>query len=166
VIYDAIEKAYEIVNANFATDMAAVIASKSEAGLTATAAIEKRQDIKKSIALGAAKPTISIWGRGADTQAKVGTGWRDNVSSVIMDYFCNGTDAVKVAKQAELAGEALMRCVDKMPNSGGSGVVFGAAEMVGSARVDLSDGYEKDSTGNWYRTARVTFPLTDRDEPV
>jgi hypothetical protein len=167
VIYDAVEKAHEIILANYATDMAAVIASKAGlTGIVATATIEKRQDVRKSITLGAAKPTISIWGRGADTQAKVGTGWRDNVNAVLLDYFCNGTDPVAVAIQAELAAEALMRCVDKMPNSGGSGGVFGAAEMVGSARVDLSDGYEKDGAGKWYRTARVTFPLTDRDEPV
>jgi len=167
VIYDAVEKAYEIILANYATDMTAVIASKAGlTGISNAATIEKRQDVRKSIKLGAAKPTISVQGRRADTQAKVGSGWRDSVSSIVLDYFCNGADPVKVAIQAELAGEALMRCVDKMPNSGGAGTVFGAAEMVGSALVELSDGYEKDGAGKWYRTARVTFPITDRDEPV
>lgn len=166
MIYDAVEKAYEIVLANFATDMAAVVAAKSETVFSTTATIEKRQSAEKYIALGAPKPTLGVVGRGAVSQAKVGSGWRDNVSSVTLDYFCNGSDPVKVSKQAELAAEALLRCIDKMPNSGGGAVVFGAGELRGSITIEFSDAYEKDGSGSWYRRAQVTFPLTDRDEPV
>lgn len=166
MIYDAIEKASAIVTANFGTDMAAVIADKGEVGLDATVTIEKRQRAETFIALGAAKPTIGISGRANVAQAKVGSGWRDTTSVIVLDYFCNGTDPVKVSKQAELAAEALYRCIDKMPNSGGSGVVFGAGEIAGSITTEMSDDYQKDGSDKWYRRAKVTFPLTDRDEPV
>jgi hypothetical protein len=164
MIYDAIEQAYLVVNSNFATDMAALVALKSESGLTTTATIEKRQRAERFIALQAAGPTIGIWGRGVVTQAKVGTGWRDNVSSVVLDYYCTGTDPVKVAKQAELAAEALLKSIDRMSDQAQG--VYGAGELRGSVTVDLSDGYLEVKADTYYRRAQITFPLTDRDEPV
>lgn len=164
MIYDAVEKAYAVVAANFAADMAALVAAKGETVDATTATLEKRQRAEKYIELGAAKPTIGIWSRGALTQAKVGTGWRDNVTSIVLDYYCSGTNPSVVAKQAELAAEALLQSVDRLPNSGAG--VYGSGELRGSVTVELTDGYLKDGAAKWYRRAQVTFPLTDRDEPV
>lgn len=162
MIFDAVERAYDVVNANFAADFAALATAKGVTGLALTATIEKRQTAERFIALQAPGPTIGVWGRGTVTQAKVGTGWRDNVSSVVLDYYCTGTDPVLVAKQAELAAEALLRAIDRLPGSGD--LVFGAGELRGSVTVELTDGYLKTRDDLYYRRAQITFPLTDRDD--
>lgn len=164
MIFDAVETAYTVVLANFATDMAALIAAKGVTGVVSAATVVKRQNAETYLALGTAPPAIGIWARGTTTQAKVGTGWRDNASIVVLDYYCTDSNPVDAAKQAELAAEALLKSIDKMPGAGN--VVFGAGELRGSVTVEMSDGYLKDAGEIWYRRAQVTFPLTDRDEPV
>lgn len=167
MIYDAVEQAYAVAatGSKFSTDLAALIAEKGVAGLSSGASIYKRQRAETFVALGGALPGLGVWARNVFTNAKVGTGWRDNVTEVVYDYYClyaSGADApVKAAKQAELAAEALLRCVDALPGSGL--VVFGAGELRASVRVEMSDGYLKEPAG-WFRRAQVSFPLTDRDE--
>jgi hypothetical protein len=164
MIYDAVERAYAVVNTNFATDLAAIIADKGVAGLTATASIVKRQRAETYLALGLTLPGLGVWSRGTVTQAKVGSGWRDNVSTIVLDYYCVDVDPVKAAKQAELAAEALLRSIDRIPGSGDG--AYGAGELRGSVVVEMSDGFLQDGNARWFRRAQVSFPLTERDEPV
>lgn len=168
MIFDAVERAYAIAfgGGKFSADLAALIAAKAP-GLDSTVNIYKRQRAETFIALGGSLPGLGIWATASLTQARVGTGWRDVVTEVVYDYYCvyaGDSDApVKAAKQAELAAEALLKCVDALPGSGDS--VYGAGELRSSVRIETSDGYLQDSAG-WFRRAKVIFPLTDRDEPV
>lgn len=176
MIFDAVERAYLVLGIGttnkFTTDLAALIAAKGVAGLDSTISVYKRERAETFIALGGSLPGLGVYGTHVDTQARVGgvagVGWRDNVSLVTYDYYCvytAGADApVKAAKQAELAAEALLKCIDAMVDTPGDGV-FGAGELRASVQVEMSDGYLKDAAG-WFRRAKVTFPLTDRDDPV
>lgn len=161
MIYDAVEQAYAVVNSNFAADMAALVAAKGVAGLTTTATAIKRQDAETYVDIGAALPAIGVTGRRAHTQAK-DQSKRDSVSEIVYDYYAVGSDPSKVAKQAELAAEALLKSVDRLWASGSG--VFGAGEVPGSISIDFDPGYLEVQQPNYGARARVSFPVTDRDE--
>jgi len=162
VIYDAIEQVYAVANANFATDFAALATAKGVVGLNTNAAIEKRQSAETMVRLGAALPCLGIVGLRARSQAK-DQGKRDTESVIAFDYYAEHADPVLVAKQAELAAEALLRTVDRLWASGAS--VFGAGELPLSVVIDFTEGYlETRSPPVYWRSATVTFPVHDRDE--
>lgn len=169
MVFDAIEAAYTIVLANFATDMATLATAKAVTCET-QANIIKRQSAEIYVYLRAALPAIGIWALRVATQAK-GQNGRDNETTLVLDYYATGYDPRVVAVQVELAAEALMISVDKL--TPGSGGVFGAGELPGAVRIELSDGYvetaqDADKQPNsdrrlYSRRAQITFPVYDRD---
>lgn len=163
MIYDAAEKAYEVATTNFTADFIALIAAKGLGGLglTTAATLIKRQDAETFIGLNAALPAIGVIGRRAHTQAK-DQSKRDNVSEIVYDYFAVGPEPSTIAKQAELAAEALLRSIDRLWASGSG--VFGAGELPGSISIDFDPGYVEVQQPNYGARARVSFPVTDRDE--
>ena len=162
MIYDSIETAYTVLLANFATDLAALAAAKGVTIVT-TCTFEKRQSVERALELRAVKPFCCINGRRSSTQGR-DQGKRDSLSIVAFDYYAEGTDPVKLAKQVELAAEAIYLSADDMP---GVDTVFGVGEEPLSWSVEFSDGYieaASDSvTPNYFRRATVTVPVWDRD---
>lgn len=160
MIYDQVEQAFAIANANFATDMAALVAAKSIVGLTTTATFIKRQDAEIAKALNATPPFVGVVALRAATQAK-DQGKRDTLGQLAYDYYASGADPLKVAKQAELAVEALLQSVDRLAGSGSG--VFGAGELSGSIEIEMTDGFEEGDNGLYFRRGTVRFPIWDRD---
>lgn len=157
MIYDAIEAAYTVVNANFATDYAALAATKGVAIVTPVGII-KRQKADIFVPLGATLPAIGIYGVSGTTQVK-DQGKRDTICALAFDFYDRGTDPVALAKQAELAAEALLQSIDRMwPTAAG-----GAGEGDGSITITLADGYDETAELKYERRATITFPLVDRD---
>ena len=160
MIYDAVEQAYAVVSANFATDFAALVAAKGVTGTQPVQTIVKRQTAELYVSLNAVLPAIGVYGLEARTQAKLQT-VRDNECVLVFDYYAEGTDPVAVAKQVELAAEALLMSVDRI-SSAASGL-FGAGELLGAVRVVLTEGFVEATQGTYARRAQVTFTAQDRD---
>lgn len=168
MIYDAIEAVYTTVNANFNTDLAALVSAKGLSGLTTSATLFKRQRAETFVELGAAAngqlPAIGIYGTAVTTEAKW-QGKRDPECTVVLDYYARGTDPVKLAQQTELAAEALLLSIDKVyPTAAG-----GAGEGFGSINIELTDAYmetdkpDSQTAKNYGHRAIVTFIVVDRD---
>jgi hypothetical protein len=161
VIYDALEQAYAAINTNFATDMAALVAQKTVAGVTTTATIIKRQTAEVIIGKKAAQPTIGIYPVNAITQAK-DQGKRDSRCFMEAVYVATGADPAAIGKQVELATESILRSVDRLADQPSG--VFGAAIEDGSVEVELSDYYTDGQAPNYYQIGTVRFPVDDREE--
>lgn len=170
MVFDAIEAAYTVVLANFSPYLAALAAAKGVVCDT-TANVVKRQSAELYMALGLPLPGIGIWADRVATQAK-NQGARDNETTLVLDYYCEGTGdssvAVTIAKQAELAAESLLLSVDKM--TPGTGGVFGNAELLGSVRIEFTDAFTEGKAGadgkpvrTYKRRVQLTFPVYDRD---
>src|SRR4029077_3764328 len=104
MIFDAIEQAYVVANANFTSDLAALATAK---GVTVNTACNfvTRQDADIFVARGLALPACGIIAdpaRDTQTQGKDQTK-RDSEVGLVFDYYAVDTDLVKVAEQAELA---------------------------------------------------------------
>lgn len=163
MIYDAIERAYAVALANFSADLTALAAAKGIT-VTTTCAFQKRQSVERALDFNAAKPFCCITGRRATTMGRV-SGRRDSLSTVVFDYYAEGTDPVRLAKQVQLAAEALLRSADRCPGDGSS--VFGVGEEMGSMTIDFTDGYLETASAsdepNYYGRATVTIPIWDQD---
>ena len=163
MIFDAVETAYTVVNANFDTKLAALVAAKGVSGTLAGAKKFKRQNAETYVELNATirdgtEAGLGVYGLQAVTQAKSQT-QRYTDTTVGADYYCRGTDPAVLAKQAELAAEALLGCIDAMwPTAEG-----GAGEGDKSISITMSAGYEETQTPKYEHRAVVTFTLTDRD---
>ncbi|HWP38945.1 MAG TPA: hypothetical protein VNL18_15470 [Gemmatimonadales bacterium] len=159
MIYDAVEQAYTVAAANFTADLNALAAAK---GVTAppAATLIKRQRAETYIALGAALPALGIYLLRVATQAK-SQGKRDSVVSLVFDYYLEGTDPTLLAKQAELAAEAVLRTVDRLADAGSG--IYGAGEGSGSVTIELSDGYDPADENKFFHRAQVTVPVWDED---
>jgi hypothetical protein len=157
MIYDAVETVYAVVNANFATDYAALAAAKGVTVVTPVGII-KRQKADIFVPLGATLPAIGIYGLSATTQVK-DQAKRDVFCTMAFDFYDRGTDPVALAKQTELAAEALLLSIDRMwPTAAG-----GAGEGDNSITVTLMDGYDETAELQYERRATITFPLMNRD---
>lgn len=168
MLYDAIEQAFAVIDANFDADFAALITQKSLGGLglTTTAMKIKRQTAEIFVAKRASKPTIGVYGIRASTRAK-DQGKRDSRNVIAVDYFATGieADGAKVQKQVELAAEALLKSVDRLVGGTGGGV-FGAAVQDDDITVELSEAYVEGEAPAYIGVATVTFPVDDRDDQV
>ena len=163
MLYDAVEQAFSVLNSNFAADYTAALSSK---GVTSpgTVKIVKRQSIKTALRYMVQPPVLGVISLASRTQAK-DQGKRDSQSLVAYDLYIKGSDPALVAKQIELAAEAMMRSVDRLAASGNG--VFGAAEVPLSATVTLSDDEDEEvEEGKYGRRVTVSFPVWDRDEGV
>lgn len=160
MIFDQVEQLYTVVNTNFATDLGALATAKGVT-INTGATFVKRQNADVFFALGVTLPACGIYVTRASTKAKQ-QGIRDTTGTAVFDYYAEDADPVKVAKQAELAAEALLMSVDRMATAGAG--VFGAAELEDSITVEMSDGFEKRaSEGRYWRRAVVRFAIYDRD---
>jgi len=95
-------------------------------------------------------------------------GRRHTTGSAVLDYYAE--DAVgdaaspyRLAKQAELAAEALLQSVDRLSTQANALGVYGAAVLDDSITVEMSDGYEKTVGAGYWRRAIVRFPVYDED---
>lgn len=157
MIYDAIEGAYTVVLTNFATDLAALATAKGVT-ITTTASIVKRQKAETFGTYQIALPAVGVYGKKVVTQGK-SNGYRDNLSTVVFDYYAVGPDPVILAKQAELAAEALLKSIDRLNGAD----PYGAGVLPGSITVEFNDGFEEVQIPNYARRAIVTCPVWDQD---
>lgn len=165
MIYDAVEVCASVLATNFSTDLAALAAAKSQT-VTTTITVVKRQDAETFLTLNQGKlsPTIGVDCLSAQTQGR-DQGKRDNRVELTVDYYCETDTPEQAAVQSELAVEAILLTMDRLPTSGSG--VFGIAEEPESARVEMTKGYieAKAATSGrrWWRVATVQFPVYDRD---
>lgn len=163
MIYDAVERAYSILTANFATDMAALLTAKSLSGNSTVTVVKRRSaehEAANQDANLATTPRIGVWAETAVTQAKMQDDRRDSIVMVTMEYVCRGTDEDTIAIQAEIAAEAIMMSVDAMS---GDTSVIGASEDTGETTVELRR--TSHATGQQYaqEVVQVISPIVDRD---
>ena len=170
MILDAIEQTWTLTSDNFAADMQALRALYNLPELDVTATIIKRQRTEISLALGKAPPLLGIVAVGARTNAK-DQGKRDTQVRVEWDYYAEGveTAAPLLAKQVELACEAVLLTVDRIAGSGL--LVFGGGELPGDVSIELSEGIEEkgtDATGTrlYWRRALIGATVWDRDNVI
>lgn len=163
MLYDPIEQFYTVLNTNFATDMAALVAAKGVTGLTTTATIIKRHGAEDIIARRATQPTIGFVPVTFRTQAK-DQGKRDTRATLEVVYVATGADPAKVGKQVELALESILRSVDRLAASGGG--VFGAAVEDGAIDGELSDYYADGEAPNYYQIGTMRIPIDDREDGI
>jgi hypothetical protein len=160
VIYDPLEQFFAALNANFATDMVALVTAKSLTGITTTATIIKRQTAEVIIAKRATQPTIGFYPTTFRTQAK-DQGKRDTRCWLEVVYVATGEDPAAIGKQIELALESILRSVDRLAGLGGG--VFGAAVEDNSIDGELSDYYVDGQAPNYYQTGTMRIPVDDRE---
>jgi hypothetical protein len=165
MIFDAVEVCASVLATNFATDLAGLAMAKGVT-ITTTADIVKRQDAETFLALNQGKetPTLGVDALSAATQGR-DQGKRDTRTEVSIDYYCEADDPATAGIQSELAAEAILLTMDRLPTSGSG--VFGIAEEPESARIEMTKGYVEakaaTSGRRWWRLATVQFPVYDRD---
>lgn len=168
MIYDVIEAGAADLVANYAADFAAVVAQKGLGGLglVGTAVIYKRQPAEIFAAIpdvpGQASrfPGLGIYAvPGSRTQPK-SVQLRDSDVQVAHDFFLRGSDPEKVVLNAEIAVEAILRHLDRMPGQPG---VVGVGEEPRSVLVDMFD-VKKVGEDYYEQLATVTAPHRTRDD--
>src|SRR5207302_7433147 len=138
----------------------ALAAAKSITDLAGAPTFVKRQKAEMFTALGVTLPAIGIYIPRAWTQAKSQT-QRDTRCQCVLDWYARNADPVLLAKQTELAVEALLRSVDRLTTA--TGGVYGGAQLEESAVVEVTDGFDKSIEPAYDRRATLTFPVYDRD---
>lgn len=162
MLFDALERVYTVVNANFNTDLNTLAVAKGVMAFTAT--VIKRQTAAMTIAKAATKPTIGIYSISAQTQMADGGlgGKRDSLCIVAADLVITGPDAGLVQKQIELGAEVLVKAMtDRVPQ--GTTTTFAGGLARQSVTVDISDGYTDAQAPDYIGVATVTVPVWDRD---
>ncbi len=164
MIYDAVERAHSILDANFSTKMAALLTAKSlTTGYVSTVTVVKRRTAIHEAAKGsvdlATTPRIGVYAGEAVTQAKIHDS-RDSMVMMVMEYVARGSDEDKLAIQSEVAAEAIMQCVDLMS---GDTAVIGAGESLGETTVEIAR--TSHASGQAYAQDIVTViaPVVSRD---
>ena len=163
MLYDPIEEFYDVLNTNFAVDMAALVTAKGLTGITTTAVIIKRQTAEVIIAKRATQPTIGFVPVTFRTQAK-DQGKRDTRAWLEVVYVATGADPAAIGKQVELALQSILCSVDRLAGSGGG--VFGAAVEDGSIEGELSDYYADGEAPNYYQVGTMRIPMDDREDGI
>lgn len=166
MIYDQVEQCYLTTEQIFADAYANLLSAKGVTAPVRAFTLIKRQDAETSTRFDAEKvniPSLGIYCRKAATQAK-DQEKRDTLSEMTWDCYAEGLDPALLAKQVELAGEALLQVLDALPESGLG--VFGAGELESSVRFVLSNGFEEAQGITWWHRCVMTAPIHDRDEPL
>lgn len=166
MLFDAVERVFTVVNANFQADVNILTGLKGVTALTLAAnSITKRQTAELMLRNGAALPGIGIYAIRAQTNMADGGlgGKRDSLCTVAADLVIKGTDPVLVQEQLELGAEVLVKeMCDRTP--GGGSLTFGAGVERLSVSVTISDGYSEDDAPNYLGVATVTVPVWDREQ--
>lgn len=163
MIWDAVEGCYTIINANFATEMAAVIAAKGlgALGLQDTATAQKRLRVAQLVSMRKPYPALGVYSIGTLTGAK-NQRRRTNLVRIGVDYWAQLNDAEKVAQQAELAAEAVMRCVDLIWQAAGG--VYGAGEGQFSTTLEMLATEPLKGAQHWGSGFRLLVPVNQQDD--
>lgn len=162
MLFDALERVYTVVSANFNADLATLAGLKGVTAFTAT--VIKRQTAAMTLAKVAAKPTVGIYSIGVRTKMADGGlgGKRDSLCTIAADLVITGPDAALVQKQIELGAEVLVKAMtDRVPQ--GTTTVFAGGLEPQSVTVDISEGYTDAQAPDYIGVATVTVPVWDRD---
>ena len=176
-IYDAVERTLEVVKANFDTDMVALVAAKVTAGrlsqeqadaMDQTATIYERLAAEEFAAHPDQEgpdqeklPGIGVYAGPMTTQAKW-QGRRDARAVVVLDYYATGLDPVVLGKQTELAEEALLRSIDRIPEAAPAGEL-GAAELQDEISVIIAGSSRERGLDFYQDRVTLTFPILEQD---
>lgn len=163
MLFDCVERAYTVTAANFATDLTALLTAKSVAALSGTLVIAKRSSAESHKKWNGDPPYLDIRGLRAATVAN-DQGKRDSICELEWDFYLEGSNPSLIAKQAELAAEAVLQTIDVLAESG-DGLV-GAGEEWRSITVEMSDGNMEAKEDLYWHRAVVRAPVFDRDEGV
>ena len=164
MLFDAIERVYTVVNANFAADFTTLAGIKGVATSGFPAAIVKRETAEIMRAKLQTLPAIGIYGIEAETQmAKGGLGGtRDARCQIGADLVIVGTDPVLIQQQIELGCEVLVKeMCDRVPT--GANTTFAGGLEEGSVKVSVTDGYTDEQGSNYMAIGTVVVPIWDRD---
>ena len=158
--YDVIENIEPVLTANFATDMAAIVAAKGAQVISTNATVYKREMGPLFAGRGQPLPGIGLWLRTTQTQARRQTK-RDNLHVLVYDYFARGNDAVKLQAQLELAAEAILMTVDRTYQAGGG--VYGSGETDKSVTVQFVPIVQAKGRGSYEGRVLVVAPVNEED---
>lgn len=162
MIWDGVEGVFAVMEANFDAQMAAVIALKGlgALGLQATSTRQKRLRIAQMVSMRKPFPALGIYSIGTLTGAKSNSR-RTNSIRVGVDYWAQLNDAEKVAQQAELAAEAVMRCADLIYMAAGG--VYGGAEGKYSTTIEMIATEPLKGAQHWGSGFRAIIPVDQED---
>lgn len=162
---------------NFDTDMAALVAAKVTAGrldsiqadaMDQTATVYERLAAEEFAAHPDEDgpdqeklPGIGVYAGPLTTQARW-QGRRDARAVVVLDYFATGSDPVVLGKQVELAAEALLRSIDRIPEAAPAGEL-GAAELKDEIAVVIAGSSRERGLDYYQDRVTLTFPILEQD---
>lgn len=162
MIRRAVERVYSVVSANFNADFATLAAAAGVPPVTAD--FFKRQAApvfwKRTTA------GVGVYhGSGASERRKAGaaagSGVRDTRVDMVLDWWIRGDDPEMLAVQTEIAIDALVRSIDRVPDEASG--VWSAAD----ARDTITWTVERSTLSDAGRIATeraiVIFPLRVRD---
>lgn len=165
-MYDAVERAVAVLTANFDADMAAIVTDRAVAVTAQVATVYKRREWSVFAELSTfsqAAPGIGVYATEATTNAKR-QNERDWTVSVVAEYYARGPDPAKLAVQAELAVEAILRSVDRMNEGLLGSRILDAGGPANSVSVECSRTAHLESGDRYYEElAKVTFPVVDQE---
>lgn len=166
MIRKVVDRVFEIVDANFNTDFAALATAASVPVLTAQ--MYKRlsaERFKDYTNVG-----VGVYHDGGGTSRRrpgsaSGSGRRDSRIEVILDWYIKGSDEDETMVQTELAVDALLRSVDEMvPDA--ARLVWGAGDARESINWTITRTPPTSDTHIAEERAIVRVPLTVRDDDL
>lgn len=168
--YDVIERINTIFAANFASDMSALVTAKglTGQGIDETVVVYPRrrgQQFVTKMAEDNVTAGIGCHARGFVSNAKF-SGRRHTTHRVAVEYWALNTSAVALALQLELAGEAVLSCIDRLLASGGSTGIIGVGEEDQEGITGTWGGlsWNEDQTDYFSDFLEVVFTCVSRDE--
>lgn len=162
MIRRAVERVYSVVSANFNTDFAALAAAAGVPAVTA--------DFYKRLAAPGfwRKTTAGVGvyhGSGASERRKAGaaagSGVRDTRVDVVLDWWIRGHEPDVLAVQTEIAIDALVRSIDRVPDEASG--VWSAADARDSITWTIERSTLTDEGRIATERAIVVCPLRVRD---
>lgn len=162
MLFDALERVYTVVNANFNADLATLCSAKGVT--TLTAAIIKRQDADYMRKHYQVFPAIGLYSDGADTQMADGGlgGKRDSDCDIRADLVIVGTDGPLMQAQGELSAEVLVKAMcERVPQ--GANTTFAGGLQKRSVSVAVSSVPLDEQGVNYMVLVTVRVPIFDRD---
>ena len=163
MIYDALERAHAIADANFTTDFDVLVTAKSLAGLDTSIRLYKRQ-MAELFADEEELPGLGVYGTTTTTHSPrgpSGSAHRDSQNNIVYDYYAVGDDPEILSQQVELAAEVLAGLFGKM--LGGTEDILDAGAPENSILVQLSPVAQIEGSKNFERRVTVSGPIEDRD---
>lgn len=163
MIYEPVEICAAVMAAQFEAKMTALIAAKGVAGgVDPSVTVYKRRSAEIYAPLEATTlPGLGIYCTSVRTQMKR-QGSRDSTPTIVFDYFARGTDAEVLARQCELAAEAIIAVLDLIPVSGNDGL-WEAGAIEGSVTVAIQGSSHIEGQDNYEDRVIVTCPVEFRD---